>query len=67
MLYSMGCPPKMVKKPKHFLLDSRSFAVPHSGRGGGCLGYIFAGIVPLAPQNAHLIQERMSSFSLASS
>ena len=35
MLYSMGYPPKKVKKPKHFLLDSRSFAVPHSGRGGG--------------------------------
>ena len=34
---------------------------------GECLGYIFAGIVPLASQNAHLIQERMSSFSLASS
>ena len=69
MLYSMGYPPKKVKKPKHFLLDSRSFAVPHSGRGGGGggLGYIFAGIVPLASQNAHLIQERMSSFSLASS
>ena len=66
MLYSMGYPPKKVKKPKHFLLDSRSFAVPHSGRRG-MLGVHFAGIVPLAYQNAHLIQERMSSFSLASS
>ena len=44
MLYSMGYPPKKVKKPKHFLLDSRSFAVPHSGRGGDAWGTFLLGL-----------------------